>query len=105
MLVWKPRQGKPVSYKDIFHEFVPLLAVLALVGFIIQFDHCDRTNGLGVALQEIDMFAVELVGGDAEFAWVVRFGVEQILERNLGDDCPVGNRSLEHQEKDQFLRG
>mgnify|MGYP006967044876 CR=1 FL=1 len=64
MLDRHAHQRNPGRFKYLIHKLIAFLAVIALVALVIQFDPQEGTHCLGVAQQEVDMLAVDLVGVD-----------------------------------------
>jgi len=69
-------QWNPGSGKDLLDKLIALLAVIALVAFVIQFDPQEGTYCLGVTQQKIDMLAIDLVGVNAVLTGVIGFDID-----------------------------
>lgn len=62
MLDRHAHQWDPGCFKNLIHKLIPLLAILALVALVVQFNPEEGTHRFGVTEQKIDMLAVNLVG-------------------------------------------
>ena len=70
----EPNEGELGGGEDVLDELVALLAVGAVVAAIVQLEAEQGLKRVGVAEEEVDVLAVDAVGGGADPAWRATLG-------------------------------